>query len=389
MRQELAQYFSVDPTQITLYWKGRVALYAILKALDIKAGDEIILPAFTCVVVVNPILYLGAKPVFVDIDPKTHNMDIEKIGSKITPNTRVILAQNTFGLSPDLDEILKIADQYNLTVIEDCTHGFGGSYKGIPNGMIADVSFFSTQWNKPFSTVIGGFAVSKNSDLARKLTEYEAELIRPGLKDELTIKTLFFARKRISSKLYWPAIELYRWLSKNNLILGSSQGDELQKPAMPASFFKGISRSQIAIGTREVEKVTEYIDHRKSIAMEFDRLLLDLQIEPPFQPDYAEHTFLKYPLLVKNREEFFNLAHKDKIELGDWFLSPIHPVISDYDRFNYPYGENPIAEKISQHIINLPTNFHVNDEQLSEIIQFIMRNRDGIYHSYNEMVKSC
>ncbi|MBU1065820.1 DegT/DnrJ/EryC1/StrS family aminotransferase, partial [bacterium] len=286
-------------------------------------------------------------------------------------------------------EILKIADQYNLTVIEDCTHGFGGSYKGIPNGMIADVSFFSTQWNKPFSTVIGGFAVSKNSDLARKLTEYEAELIRPGLKDELTIKTLFFTRKRISSKLYWPAIELYRWLSKNNLILGSSQGDELQKPAMPASFFKGISRSQIAIGTREVEKVTEYIDHRKSIAMEFDRLLLDLQIEPPFQPDYAEHTFLKYPLLVKNREEFFNLAHKDKIELGDWFLSPIHPVISDYDRFNYPYGENPIAEKISQHIINLPTNFHVNDEQLSEIIQFIMRNRDGIYHSYNEMVKSC
>jgi dTDP-4-amino-4,6-dideoxygalactose transaminase len=127
---------------VFLFWKGRVALYSILKAIVVKLSDEIILPAFTCVVVVNPIIYLGTKPVYADINSRTFNIDIENIEKKITPRTKVILAQNTFGLSSDLAPIMEVARKYNLWVIEDCAHGFGGNYKGKKNGTIADAAFF-------------------------------------------------------------------------------------------------------------------------------------------------------------------------------------------------------------------------------------------------------
>ena len=144
----ITNYLNINPQDIFLFWKGRVALYAILKAMGIKEGDEIILPAFTCVVAVNPIIYLGARPVYVDVDPKTYNIDVktlERLNVKTLKKAKAILAQNTFGLSSDLDAIFEIAKKYNLFVIEDCAHGFGGFYKGKPNGTIADVSFFSVQ----------------------------------------------------------------------------------------------------------------------------------------------------------------------------------------------------------------------------------------------------
>lgn len=141
---QIADYLSIPSHNISLFWKGRIALYAILKAIGIKEGDEIILPAFTCVVAVNPIIYLGAKPVYVDVDPMTYNIDVkmlERENVKTLRKAKAILAQNTFGLSSDLDAIFEIAKKYDLFVIEDCAHGFGGYYKGKPNGTIADVSF--------------------------------------------------------------------------------------------------------------------------------------------------------------------------------------------------------------------------------------------------------
>ena len=162
LKEQLAGYLSTNPNSVFLFWKGRVGLYAILKSLGIKDGDEIILPAFTCVVAVNPITYLGAKPVYVDIDPMTYNMDVSMIERKVTGKTKAILAQNTFGLAADLDGIFEVANRYKLGVIEDCAHGVGGFHKGKPNGTIADASFFSSQWNKPFSTGLGGYAITKD-----------------------------------------------------------------------------------------------------------------------------------------------------------------------------------------------------------------------------------
>ena len=105
---------------VFLFWKGRVALYSILKAMGLGEGDEVILPAITCVVAANPIIYLGAKPVYVDIDPKTYNVDVTKIEQKITKRTKIILAQNTYGLSSDIDSISEIAGRHTLKMQEGC-----------------------------------------------------------------------------------------------------------------------------------------------------------------------------------------------------------------------------------------------------------------------------
>ena len=385
LKKQLAGYFSVESKNISLFWKGRVALYAILETLGIKGGDEIILPAFTCVVAVNPIIYLGAKPVYVDIDPMTYNIDVSGIEKKITENTRAILAQNTFGLAPDLDRVVEVANKYRLMVIEDCAHGFGGFYKGKPNGIIADASFFSSQWNKPFSTGLGGYAITKKSTIAKKLKEMEEAFTKPSLKDQIVLKMLLFLRQRLNSNLYWPVLKTYRWLSKNNLILGSSQGEELEKPVKPKGFEKGFSQTQARRGIEELIKFDKILEHRKKIANVYKKILLELGIEPPYEPEYAVHTYLKYPLLVKDRAKFFRLAEKDKIELGDWFLSPIHPITKNFGLWYYRWGENPIAEKISQHIVNLPNHAKIDENYVDKVAEFLKKNRDNIYSSYKEI----
>lgn len=385
-KSQIADYLSINRQNVFLFWKGRVALYAILKAIGIKEGDEVILPAFTCVVAVNPIIYLGARPVYVDIDPKTYNIDPKKIERKITSKTKAILAQNTFGLSADLEAIFELAREHNLFVIEDCAHGFGGFYKGKP-GTIAHASFFSTQWNKPFSTGLGGFAVTKNSEIAKKLRVMEKSFARPSAKDEIVLKTLLFVRGKLGTGLYWPAIKTYRWLSKKNLILGSSQGEELESPVKPDGFEKGFSGIQSKRGGKELESFDKILEHRKNIAALYKEILLDMQIEPPYEPDYAVHTYLKFPLLIKDRMKFFKLAEKEKIELGDWFLSPIHPVTGNFELWHYRWGENPVAEKISEHIVNLPTHIEITETHVDKIAEFLEKNRNEIYGSYEEMLR--
>jgi hypothetical protein len=101
------------------FWKGRVAIYAVLRALGVREGDEVIMPGYTCVVAVNPVKYLGAKPVYVDIEPHTFNIDPAGIEAKITPRTRLIMAQHTYGYPAEIDEIMTIANRHGLLVLED------------------------------------------------------------------------------------------------------------------------------------------------------------------------------------------------------------------------------------------------------------------------------
>ena len=119
----LAKRLDASPDDIFLYWKGRVALYALLQAMNVGEGDEVILPAFTCVVVPNAILYLKARPVYVDIDPKTYNIDVEKIEAAITPKTKVLISQNTFGFSSNVEKICEIARQHQPTASAAPTKG--------------------------------------------------------------------------------------------------------------------------------------------------------------------------------------------------------------------------------------------------------------------------
>lgn len=385
-KQAVAQVLGCQKENTTLYFKGRVALYAILKALNIQLHDEVIVPAFTCVAAVNPIIYLGARPVYVDIESRTYTIDPKKIEDTITPKTKAILAQNTFGLSADLDSIIEIAKRHQIWVIEDCAQGFGGFYKARPNGTIGDASFFSTQWNKPFSTGLGGIAFTRNHQILENLKIMERNFVKPPLIERAILRMLIILRDGfLTTDNYWVALKTWRWLSNHNLILGSSQRGELRKPKKPNNFEKAFSAIQAKKGVKELKKIKKTLEHRRKAAEFYNKILIGLNIETPYCPDYAIHTFLRYPLLVKNRAKFFLQAQKNRIEIGDWFLSPIHPIIKNYEYWYYQWEKNPIAEKISQHIVNLPTHLKIDEVYIDKIGDFLKINKNNIINSYNEL----
>ena len=232
---EIALRLGAESEGLFLTWKGRVALYAILEAMEIGEGDEVILPAFTCVVVPNAILYRGAIPIYVDIQKETLNASYESIVASVSENTKAIICQNTFGLSSDLDRIADFARKKGIYTIEDCTHGFGGTFHGEPNGSFCDAAFYSTQWNKPFSTGIGGIGWVRNDDVQKRL--HVSSYADPSWKSRTSLSLLLFVRKNmLRGWNYWPAVKLYRWLSKNNLVLGSSSGSEISEVQKPNGY---------------------------------------------------------------------------------------------------------------------------------------------------------
>ncbi len=371
LNTEIHNYLDLN-VGVFWYWQGRVALYAILKAMKIKEGDEVIVPAYTCVVVPNAIIYLGAKPIYVDIDPITYNMDPLRVEQAISPKTKVIICQNTYGLSSNVEHILDLAKKHNLYTVEDCTHGFAGTYKGKPNGSYCDAAFYSTQWNKPFSTGIGGFAIVNNDDLKAKLEVLEKEKIQPSFKDKLMLRILYLVRNKfINDKTYWPFIRTYRFLSKHNIVLGSSKGGEIEGIEMPEDYFKDFCEIQEKEGLKNVRTLKDLLELRKKNANIYTDFLISKGKNHVSKELFNNHSFLKYPLLVKDRKKFLSLAEKNKISLGDWFLSPLHPAREEIlYKWGFDKSKYPVATELSSKVVNIPTD----TKDVSKVIGFLAMN---------------
>lgn len=375
-KELISQFLECDSGRIFLYWKGRVALYAILKAMELNENDEVIIPALTCVVVPNAIIYAGLKPVYIDVEKSTFNMNVSLIESAITEKTKVIVCQNTFGLSSNIEEILSIAKKYNLYTIEDCTHGFGGYYNGKPNGSYCDAAFYSTQWNKPFSTGIGGFLYVGNDELFSKLKILESEKVKPGIGEISLLRFLLIFRKLAVNKFTQPLlVAFYRFLSKNNFILGSNQGNELNSTKMPESYFKDISRTQIKAGIKRLKHLKELNQLRLKNAKDYTEFLKSNNKNHVEEKYFKNHMFLKYPLLVKDRQLFNKSAREMRITLGDWFISPLHPVAEDLSKWFFDSTKYPVSSKIAKNIVNLPSDVRNN----TRVIKFLKENLENIY----------
>jgi dTDP-4-amino-4,6-dideoxygalactose transaminase len=368
-RRQLREWLEPD-VEVTLFWKGRVALWAILTALDIGPGDEVILPAFTCVVVPSAILYRGARPVYVDIDGATYTVDPARVRAAIGPRTRAILAQNTFGQSPDLEALRELARAHRLTLIEDCAHGFGGRYRGRPNGVFADVAFFSTQWNKPFSTGLGGIAVTRDPLLGARLRALAGCAPRPSLREQLALALLARARAQlVRPATYWTAVGLYRLLSRHDLVLGSSARAELESPRPPPRFFKGFCDVQARLGLRALRRLPALLAQRRRCAARYDERLAARGVPLPARTAGAEHGWLRYPLVVDERDHLFAEARRHRLALGDWFRSPLHPLTEGLERWGYQVGSNPVAEAVSRRMVTLPTDVdEAHAERLVDLV---------------------
>src|ERR1019366_6722378 len=131
------------------FYRGRTAMYALLRALDIGSGDEVIVQAYTCLAVPLPVLALRARPVYADVDPQTYSADPQHVSSLISSRTRAIVIQHTFGIPAHLDELMTIARRHGIAVLEDCCHVCGSFYAGRALGSFGVGAFNSYQWSKP------------------------------------------------------------------------------------------------------------------------------------------------------------------------------------------------------------------------------------------------
>ncbi len=154
---------------------GTSALHAAVAALGIKEGDEVIVPPMTFIATAFAPLYVGAVPVFADVDPQTFIIDPEDIRRKITPRTKAIITVSLYGLSPEMDQIMEIAKQYGLKVIEDNAQCVFGRYKGQVVGSFGDISIFSLQRSKHLTSGDGGVAIINDEKTAEKWNDATIE----------------------------------------------------------------------------------------------------------------------------------------------------------------------------------------------------------------------
>ncbi|MHC4617641.1 MAG: DegT/DnrJ/EryC1/StrS family aminotransferase [Planctomycetota bacterium] len=356
------------------FWKGRVALHAILKALGVQAGDEVILPGYTCVVDVNPIKYLGATPVYIDIEPATFNMNVELLEEKITPNTKVIIAQHTYGYPCDMDTIMNVANKSSIYVIEDSCHAFGSKYKGKVVGTFGKAAYFSFQWNKLYTTGIGGMVLTNDSELAEEMDSLCAdELCRPSKKEVLMLATqLAIYRTFIYPRTTALAQAAFRYLVRKGVVVGSSKVDEYAAAPMEKDFFKAMSRIQASSGLKQLRKAEQNIAHRKKMAQLYDRLLEE-KGWPKRQYDASimEPVMVRYPVRIAEKDRALAEAARAGVELGSWFNAPLHQIETSLQAYDYEPGICPQAEKAAREVVNLPLHPRANEKTAKRTVEFV------------------
>lgn len=380
---EIRHFFSQSfDYSITLFNKGRIALYALLKASESGPGSEVIVPGFTCVVVPNAVLYTGAKPVYIDINPETLLPDADRVSEKISSRTRVIISQNTFGIPQDTGSLIESTRGTDIRIIEDAAHGFGGSTKGVLNGTMADAAFFSLQWNKMFTSGIGGIAVSRSEAINHNLSKLSANLPLPSVTQEISLALQISLRSLfLTPANYNRILKIYRYLSLNGFITGSNEGQEVTGTLVPKNYLIGMGGIQAREGIKGLRDVERNVKHRKRIASTYRSELGIMDFHLPYDPADSDITFLKYPLFVRDRRLITDLAMKHGIEISDWFATPLYPVEGDLSPWGFQPKECPVSVSLAAHIINLPTHQKINEVYAEKIIRFIKDHRIHFYSS--------
>jgi perosamine synthetase len=219
---------------------GTVAIHVALLALEIGDGDEVIVPSFTYIASVNAIKYTGAKPVFVDSEQTTWQIDPSKIEEKITKKTKAIMAVHLYGQPCEMDKILSIAKKYNLFIIEDCAEAFGSLYKGKHVGTFGDISTFSFFGNKTITTGEGGMVVTNDPSLIEKVIhlkgqglaknrEYYHDIIGYNYRMTNICAAIGLAQLERADELIAKKIQIAKWyeekLKNTSVVFHSEVGD--------------------------------------------------------------------------------------------------------------------------------------------------------------------
>ena len=298
---------------------GTSALHLSLLAAGIGPGDEVITVPFTFVATVAAIEYAGAKPVLVDIDPKTYNMDPAGLEAAITSRTRAIIPVHLHGQMAEMDPILEIARRRNLIVIEDACQAHGAEYRGKRAGSLGDLAAFSFYPGKNLGAYgEGGMVVTSNPDYARKVRM---------LRD-------------------WGAEKKYHHVLKGyNFRL------------------EGIQGAVLRVKLRHLEVWTE--GRRKAAAL-YNRILGDAGIVTPHASPYQRHVYHVYAIRTKHRQEWQGALTAAGIQTGIHYPHPVH-LLPAYSDLGYTAGDFPHAECAAEEVLSLPMYAELTSRQCEEV----------------------
>ena len=358
-----------------LYFRGRVGLAKILTGLDISFGDEVIIQAFTCVAVPEAIMAVGAFPIYADVEDKSVNMDPVILEKKLISHNKIkaIIVQHTFGIITNMAEIVKIAKNYNVELIEDCCHSFGSSINGERAGSWGIASFNSFEWGKPIIAGIGGSVETNNAELESFLKNNYNTLSNPGLLVNLrnTIQmAAFFLLYRPT--FYWPIKDMFHFFSKIGLITGNYSYDKNISINNNNYSMKMPFINKVFLNYSNSRK-NKTLEHRKKIGELYYSLLNDIEsISIPFKPENLDVYYCRFPILVKDKKLLLEYARKKHFEISSWYDSPVHPLTKDQLKdVGYINGSCQNVEKLCDSLVSLPVNNRVTEDNVRQLSNFL------------------
>jgi len=303
---------------------GTSALHLALLAAEVGPGDEVITVPFTFVATVAAICYTGAKPVFVDVDPQTFNMDAGALESAITARTKAIIPVHLYGQPADMDPILQVAKKRGLIVIEDACQAHGAQYKGRRAGSLGDMGCFSFYPGKNLGAYgEGGMVVTGNAQYARTIRM---------LRD-------------------WGAETKYQHVLKGyNYRLEGLQGAVLR------------------VKLRHLEAWTEA---RRAAAARYDRLFADSGVATPKTIPYARHVYHIYAIRTAHRQQWQEALQARGIQTGVHYPAPVH-LLPAYADLGYQAGDFPHAERAANEALSLPMYAELTAGQCEQVAAAIV-----------------
>lgn len=317
------------------------ALHLSMLAIGIMPGDEVIIPAMTFAATANSVIHAGARPVLVDCQRDTMNIDPEDVERKISPRTKAIIPVHFAGRVCNMDEITDIAKRHNLKVVEDCAHAIETEHHGKKAGTFGNLGCFSFYVTKNIVTGEGGMVVTDSEDYA----------------DKIKILAL-------------------HGMSKDAWMRYSDSGYRHYQ-VVYAGFKYNMTDLQAAIGVHQLPRVERYWRRREEIWNRYNEAFIDLPVYIPLTIESdTRHAYHLYTLLLDidklniTRDEFLNEMTKQNIGVGVHYIAlHLHPYYQKM--FGYKRGDFPNAEWISDRTVSLPLSAKHTDEDARDVIEAV------------------
>lgn len=366
-REEFKEYMA-GPTGVYLFNSGRSALLTILKSLSLKKDDEVIIQAFTCNAVSNPILWAGAKPIYVDID-ETFNIHTGSLEEKITSHTKVIIIQHTFGIPARIDEITAIAKKYDIIVIEDCAHALGALYKNKKVGTFGDIAFFSFGRDKIISSVYGGALIVNNHAFGKNIEEEYKTVPYPTR--SWTIQQLLHPPLTFLALVSYHFGGKYLLYASQRLhLLSYAVTQDERRGLKPPYFATRLPGALAHLAHVQFNKLEALNGHRRALATIYKNGIKNHAFTLPKKYDEGS-IFLRYPVLHSEASDIIAAAKKGGMILGDWYRGVVAPLGTHRDTMGYSAGSCQRAENAATNVINLPTNIRTSKRDAQKIVDFL------------------